>query len=129
MPRNREIAVRKRCQPKPEIEPIHVDELLGAAGMSGFLGVLEPPTDVPHLAEPFADPPLAELAVWFSNRVEATAGGLRRQQESLYGLTQLARHLCGSAERLALITKDLGERKKRQWQTTSEGTELVPGAA
>src|SRR5713226_6395787 len=31
------------------IEPIHVEELLAGAGMSGFLGVLDTPVLTPHL--------------------------------------------------------------------------------
>jgi hypothetical protein len=33
------------------IEPIHVDELLAGAGMSGFLAVLDTPVSIPHLQE------------------------------------------------------------------------------
>src|SRR2546428_12270123 len=36
---------------KAKIEPIHVEELLGGAGMSGFLGVLDAPAPTPHLQE------------------------------------------------------------------------------
>jgi len=132
MPRNKEPVTRKRCPPKPGIEPIHLDELLGGAGMSGFLGVLDPPAIMPHLAGAFADLALAqqgkELAAWFCNRAEALVDGLGRQQESLFSVTEVARHMRGSAERLALLTKHFGERTKRQWQMTSERTELASGA-
>jgi hypothetical protein len=40
---------RQRPRPKPSIEPVHVDELLLAPGMGGFLGILDPPVPVPHL--------------------------------------------------------------------------------
>lgn len=41
---------KRRHKPKFKLESIHVDELLNAAGMSGFLGVLEPPkASAPHL--------------------------------------------------------------------------------
>jgi len=39
---------RPRRRKKP-IEPIHVEELLGGAGMSGFLGVLDRPAPAAHL--------------------------------------------------------------------------------
>src|SRR5579872_4655970 len=34
---------------KIPIQPIHVEELLAGAGMSGFLGVLDPPVPTAHL--------------------------------------------------------------------------------
>lgn len=34
---------KRSRRPKKPIEPIHVEELLAGAGMSGFLGVLDPP--------------------------------------------------------------------------------------
>jgi hypothetical protein len=39
---------RPRRRRKP-IEPIHVEELLAGAGMSGFLGILDPPASTTHL--------------------------------------------------------------------------------
>lgn len=41
----------KRRRPKTPIEPIHVEELVGGAGMSGFLGVLGPPVRAAHLQQ------------------------------------------------------------------------------
>lgn len=38
-------------RPRIPIEPIHVEELLAGAGMSGFLGILETPVPTPHLQE------------------------------------------------------------------------------
>ena len=35
---------RRPRRPKIPIEPIHLEELLAGAGMSGFLGVLDPPS-------------------------------------------------------------------------------------
>ena len=109
MPRNKETATRRRSPPKPGIEPIHLDELLGAAGMSGFLGVLDPPANAPHLCDASANLALAQLSlqgrqltVWFSNQVEALAGGLGRQQEQLYGITDIVRRSAGMAEKLRL---------------------------
>lgn len=40
---------KRRSRHKTDIEPITLDELLGGAGMSGFLGILDPPVPVPHL--------------------------------------------------------------------------------
>jgi hypothetical protein len=36
---------------KTPIEPIHLEELLAGAGMSGFLGILDTPVLTPHLQE------------------------------------------------------------------------------
>jgi hypothetical protein len=36
---------------KIPIEPIHVEELLAGAGMSGFLGLLDPPASTTHLEQ------------------------------------------------------------------------------
>ncbi len=53
---------KRRHKPKFKLESIHVDELLNAAGMSGFLGVLEPPkAAAPHL-EKLALEMLEEIA-------------------------------------------------------------------
>jgi len=117
MPRNKDSAP-KRSRPKPGLEPIHVDELMGAAGMSGFLGVLEPPPLAPHLAVAGTDLAVAglseqgrQLAVWFSNRLESLVGGLRRQQELLHGVTEVARRMSASAERMARRTTGFGPAK------------------
>lgn len=40
---------KRRSRHKADIEPITLDELLSGAGMSGFLGILDPPVAVPHL--------------------------------------------------------------------------------
>jgi hypothetical protein len=97
------------------LEPIHLDELMGAAGMSGFLGVLDPPAVAPHLSDASADLALAalseqgkRLAVWFSNRMESLVGGMGRQQELLYGVTEVARRMSASAERIARRTTRFG---------------------
>lgn len=53
---------KRRHKPKFKLESIHVDELLNAAGMSGFLGVLEPPKPAaPHLKK-LASEMLEEIA-------------------------------------------------------------------
>jgi hypothetical protein len=39
----------KRPRRRKAIEPIHVEELLAGAGMSGFLGVLDRPAPATHL--------------------------------------------------------------------------------
>jgi hypothetical protein len=43
-----ETSKRPRRLRRP-IEPIHVEELLAGAGMSGFLGILDPPASTTHL--------------------------------------------------------------------------------
>lgn len=42
---------QRRQKSKFELEHIHLDELLNAAGMSGYLGVLDPPASAPHLEQ------------------------------------------------------------------------------
>ena len=56
---------KKRSRPKVELEPISMDEILAAPGMSGFVGILDPPEKVPHLqalVDDIKDVPLATLS-------------------------------------------------------------------
>jgi hypothetical protein len=46
---SRDITPKKKSRPKVELEPISMDEILAGAGMSGFVSILDPPEDVPHL--------------------------------------------------------------------------------
>jgi hypothetical protein len=86
--------------------------------MSGFLGVLDAPAAVPHLSDAVGDLAVAamsqqgkQLTVWFANQVESLAGSLGRQQELLYGITEVARRMSGSAERLAQRAEGIRLRK------------------
>ena len=46
------LKARKRSRRlRTPIKPIHVEELLAGAGMSGFLGILDTPVLTPHLQE------------------------------------------------------------------------------
>jgi chromosome partitioning protein len=95
------------------IEPICVDELLTAAGMSGFLGVLEPcapardlgpflstdrstATQSANLAGMDAGTVLRRFAV----QVEGLVGRLARQQKLLSEIWEVTRRIEASAERL-----------------------------
>ena len=46
---SRDTTPKKKSRPKVELEPISMDEILAGAGMSGFVSILDPPEDVPHL--------------------------------------------------------------------------------
>ena len=119
---------RKRFRPKAGIDPIHVHELLAAAGMSGFLGVLEPPVPLPHLqklargvsgvppgreaidhrasgtvagaAAAPEESPAAGLLPEGQKLVEAFLKRLGSQDEALRGVSEVVRRMNGSAERL-----------------------------
>ena len=45
------VPCKRLRRPKAAIEPIHLEELLAGAGMSGFLGVLDAPDPSPQLSE------------------------------------------------------------------------------
>ena len=131
MPETQVKAMRRRSQPRQEVEPIHLDELLGAAGMSGFLGVLDAPAVAPHMSDAFGDLAVAgmsqqgkQLTVWFANQVESLVGSLGRQQELLYGVTEVARRMSGSAQRLALRAEGIrlkkGEKDSGKGQTGTQ---------
>ncbi|MBZ5579269.1 MAG: hypothetical protein LAP40_22125 [Acidobacteriia bacterium] len=79
--------------------------------MTGFLSVLDPPVRALHLQE-FADAgretvrlPGQELLLRFSEQAGALFAQLRRQQEALGAIAEVARRWNGSAERLARQTE------------------------
>jgi hypothetical protein len=56
---------KKRSRHKVELEPISMDEILAAPGMSGFVSILDPPEKVPHLqalVNDIKDVPLDKLS-------------------------------------------------------------------
>ena len=98
--------------------------------MSGFLGVLDPPAVAPHLSDAYADLAVSalsdegrQLAVRFSNRMESLVGGLGRQQELLYGVTEVARHMSASAERLARRMAGFGSIKGEKGSGKQDDTQ------
>lgn len=98
-------SIRKRSPPRSGIAPIHLAELLNGAGMTGFLSVLDPPVRAPHLreygrGESQAAEPGQVLMDWFSGQAGFLFGRLRRQQEVLGGIAEIARRWQGGAERL-----------------------------
>ncbi len=46
---SRDTAPKKKSRPRIALEPISMDEILGAPGMSGFVSILDPREQVPHL--------------------------------------------------------------------------------
>jgi len=118
MSKNRQRDVmKKRSPPRAKIEPICVDELLTAAGMSGFLGVLDPPTPVPHLQQLAgqaarispsrgasdrnqAHVDSGSVPLWFSSRVEGILGRLAGQQGILSEISEVVGRVNAGAERL-----------------------------
>ena len=99
-------SIRKRSPPRAEIEPIHIGELLAGAGMTGFLSVLDPPVRALHLQKiaQASKTPAAqsgpELLHWFSQQAGALFVQLRRQQEALGTIAEVARRWNGDAEKL-----------------------------
>jgi len=89
-------SIRKRSRPRWEIAPIHLEELLGAAGMSGFLGVLDPPAVGPHTVPRREG---QDLLAWFSTQSELLFGQLERQEEALAAISQIAERMNGAAAR------------------------------
>src|SRR5215813_2062671 len=46
---SRDTKPKKKSRPKLVLEPISIDEILSGPGMSGFVSILEPRKEVPHL--------------------------------------------------------------------------------
>jgi hypothetical protein len=46
---SRDITPKKKSRHKIPLEPISMDEILAGPGMSGFVSILDPPEEVPHL--------------------------------------------------------------------------------
>ena len=46
---SRDTKPKKKSRPKLVLEPISIDEILSGPGMSGFVSILEPREEVPHL--------------------------------------------------------------------------------
>ena len=107
--------MKKPFRPKSEIKPIHVEELLSAAGMSHFLGVLSSPEPVPHLRRlvesvdrvarealqgPVNDAPLwegVELLSGFTEHAELLVAEMAKQQETLLAILTRAKTMNRSA--------------------------------
>jgi len=103
---------RKRSRLSADIDPIHVDELLSAAGMSGFLSVLDPPAPIPHL-EALARTPedgLAaalprhgeQLSEALARLAEVVLTRLRDREEALFRVSEIANRMNASAHRLSI---------------------------
>jgi len=109
----------KRSRPKPDIQPIHVSELLGGAGMTGFLSVLRPPVSAPHLRDPADEAAQTceagvELFAWFSRRTNQLFAQLRSQQDALAAIGVAARHVNGGAQRLCRQTESVARHMSRR---------------
>jgi hypothetical protein len=70
-----------------------VDELLGAAGMTGFLGVLDPPEPVPHLLR------LVHSTSWCGPE-QAVDRALQRRQEALVWFAEAAWRVNAASRKL-----------------------------
>jgi hypothetical protein len=99
-------AARKHSPRRAEVEPIHVDELLGAAGMNGFLGVLDPPEAVPHLRV------LVCRASW-NESAQVVEIELRRREESLVWFAEAAWRVNAAARKLNRRMQALVKRARR----------------
>ena len=108
-----------RSRPRAGIEPIHIRELLSAAGMTGFLSVLNPPVPAPHLRELGRAPILAEPPggcgeLWYalSSRADALLVWVGRQDELLRAITEVACRINSGAVRLQRKAEALGRNRQ-----------------
>src|SRR5215471_7580558 len=46
---SRDTTPKKKSRHKEALQPISMDEILAGSGMSGFVSILDPPEEVPHL--------------------------------------------------------------------------------
>jgi hypothetical protein len=99
-------AARKRSPRRAELEPIHVDELLGAAGMNGCLGVLDPPEPVPHLR-------VVLRQVRWDESAQAVERELRRREELLARFAEGAWRVNAAARKLNRRVQALLKRARR----------------
>ncbi len=117
---------RKSSRLRVAIEPVRVEELVAAAGMSGFLGVLDPPASVPHLEKlakgrAFLRPETEgnqvlgldryELSPQLSLGVEHLRSLLERQQEALLEISNIAFRMNGAATRI--------DRQTQVWRSST----------
>ncbi len=80
---------------------------MAGAGMSGFLGVLDPPASVPHLEALVSRAPDVpadhhQLSLWLSSRLERISARVGRQHETLLEISKVTGRMNGAAERLNL---------------------------
>ncbi len=89
-------------RPRPKkLEKISFEEVMGAAGMSGFGALLEPR----HEVEDLCWQPAAESRLKFLLQGAALAEKLGRQTETLHSLNeQLARRVTSLARALAMLS-------------------------
>src|SRR5215471_11055854 len=117
---SRRSAIRKRSPPRSRIEPVCVDELLTAAGMSGFLGVLESAAPAGRLQQflgtgacPSLEPgprgspgalDVRPVSLGLAVQVERLAGRLAGQHQILFGLSEVIGRMNAGAQRLKRAT-------------------------
>jgi hypothetical protein len=82
-----------------------MEELLAGAGMSGFLGVLDPPAPAPHLEAlagqaTYVPADHRQLSLWLSSRLERLSAHVGRQHETLLEISKVTGRINGAAERL-----------------------------
>jgi hypothetical protein len=117
---SRRSAIRKRSPPKSRIEPVCVDELLTAAGMSGFLGVLESAAPAGGLQQfpgtgrypslesvPRRGPGALDIrtvSLGLTVQVERLAERLAGQHQILSGMSEVIGRMNAGAQRLKRAT-------------------------
>ncbi len=105
---------RKRSRPRPEIEPIHLGELLGGAGMRGFLSILEAPfpgSPAKQSAGPLLDGGLSRR---FSARAEKTVVRFKQQEEALRAVTEIVRRIKRGVITLQAQSEAIWRRRSRR---------------
>jgi len=101
-------------RPKARIEPIHVEELLDAPGMSGFLGVLGPPVRADHLQQLASGtstvPPKALLAPSDSNITGIALGRLSTSRNASSEITARAKSVVSKINSFTELIKTTNKR-------------------
>lgn len=84
---------------------------MAGAGMSGFLGVLDPPAPVPHLEALVGGAPEVpadhrQLSLWLSSRLERISARVGRQHETLLEISNVTGRMNGAAAKLNLRVQE-----------------------
>jgi hypothetical protein len=94
--------MKDRSRPRPKkLEKISFEEVMGAAGMSGFGALLEPR----HRVEELGWQPAAELRLKFLLKGAALAENVGRQTDTLRSLNErLTRRVASLAQALGMLS-------------------------
>jgi len=111
MPERNRSATQRRSRRKHAIKPVSIEELRAAAGMTGYLSILDPPAAAPHLEQLARTPAVVPAAApadqaSFSKEVRRQ---LERRRRGLGDILDLA------VRRNVLLS--LAARQAEAWQS------------